>query len=81
VLCAAALVSGYATSALLGLIGLKRRGLMRHSHVLLLMPLHWILLSVAAWRALLQLMRCPHYWEKTPHGLARTSRRRHAQSG
>ena len=42
--------------------------------VLLLMPLHWLLLSLAAWRALYQLMRDPHRWEKTAHGLAKTSR-------
>ena len=69
-----ALVSGYLTSAALGLIGLKRRGLLRHGWVLLLMPLHWLLLSVAAWRALYQLLFNPFHWEKTAHGLARTSR-------
>jgi hypothetical protein len=73
-LCAAALVMGYVTSAALGLIGLKRRGLLRHGWVLLLMPLHWLLLSAAAWRALDQLLRDPFRWEKTAHGLARTSR-------
>ncbi|MGB9370207.1 MAG: glycosyltransferase [Xanthobacteraceae bacterium] len=69
-----ALVSGYLTSAALGLIGLKRRGLLRQGWVLLLMPLHWLLLSVAAWRALYQLLFNPFHWEKTAHGLARTSR-------
>jgi len=73
-LCGAALVAGYLTSAALGLVGLKRRGLLRHGWVLLLMPLHWLLLSVAAWRALWQLLRDPFRWEKTAHGLARTSR-------
>ena len=73
-LCGGALVAGYLTSAALGLIGLKRRGLLRHAWVLLLMPLHWLLLSVAAWRALYQLLRDPYRWEKTAHGLARTSR-------
>ena len=50
--------------------------------VLFLMPLHWLLLSAAAWRALWQLLRDPFRWEKTAHGLARTSRlaaqRRHS---
>jgi hypothetical protein len=32
------------------------------------------LLSLAAWRALFQLLRDPYRWEKTEHGLARTSR-------
>ncbi len=58
-LCGGALVAGYLTSATLGLIGLKRRGLLRQAWVLLLMPLHWLLLSVAAWRALWQLVRDP----------------------
>ncbi|HXG42058.1 MAG TPA: glycosyltransferase [Dehalococcoidia bacterium] len=33
------------------------------------MPFYWLLMSVAAWRALFQLPRRPHYWEKTEHGL------------
>ena len=69
-----ALVGGYLASAMLGLIGLARRGLLRHAWVLLLMPLHWLLLSAAAWRALYQLLHDPFRWEKTAHGLARTSR-------
>lgn len=30
-------------------------------------PFYWLLLSVAAWRAMFQLLRAPHLWEKTPH--------------
>ena len=44
--------------------------------MLLLIPLHWLLLSLASWRALYQLIRDPYRWEKTDHGLARTSRLR-----
>ncbi|ADM08886.1 hypothetical protein PB2503_04057 [Parvularcula bermudensis HTCC2503] len=33
-----------------------------------LSPLYWILQSVAAYRALWQLIRRPSYWEKTKHG-------------
>jgi cellulose synthase/poly-beta-1,6-N-acetylglucosamine synthase-like glycosyltransferase len=66
--------SGYVISVLLGAIGLSRRGLMPYAWVLLLMPLHWLLLSLAAWRALYQLLHSPYGWEKTEHGLARTSR-------
>ncbi len=36
----------------------------------LLSPLYWLLHSVAAWRALHQLVRNPFHWEKTPHGLS-----------
>ena len=68
------LAAGYFTSAALGLIGLARRRLLSCAWVLLLMPLYWLLLSLAAWRALFQLLRDPYRWEKTEHGLARTSR-------
>ena len=71
---AVTLLSGYLISAALGLIGLARRRLLGCAWVLLLMPVYWLLLSLAAWRALFQLLRDPYRWEKTEHGLARTSR-------
>jgi hypothetical protein len=33
-------------------------------------PIYWFLHSVAAWRASFQVLRDPHGWEKTPHGLS-----------
>lgn len=54
------------------------RGLGRLSPAALLMPIYWIMMSVAAWRALYQLATRPSYWEKTDHGLsaeAKTRRR------
>ena len=68
-------VIGYLTSALLGWLGLSRRGLLPMAWVLLLTPIHWLLLSLAAWRALYQLVFAPYAWEKTEHGLAKSSRR------
>lgn len=35
----------------------------------LLTPIYWILMSVAAYKALFQLFAKPYYWEKTHHGL------------
>lgn len=32
-------------------------------------PFYWILHSIAAYKALWQLIVRPHYWEKTDHGL------------
>lgn len=66
---------GYLSSAAIGWLGLSRRGLRSSGWVLVLTPLHWMLLSIAAWRALYQLFTAPFAWEKTEHGLARSSRR------
>ena len=71
---AATLLCGYASTIALDLVGLRRRGLLEHGWVLVLTPVYWFLLSLAAWRALFQLLYAPQYWEKTEHGLARTSR-------
>ncbi len=35
----------------------------------LISPLYWVLISIAAWKGLWQLLVAPHYWEKTVHGL------------
>lgn len=34
----------------------------------LLVPFYWLMMSMAAWKALFQLIFKPHYWEKTTHG-------------
>jgi len=68
------LVLGYVASIALGLAGLFRRRLLGCAWSLMLMPIYWVLLSLAAWRALFQFIRDPYRWEKTEHGLARTSR-------
>ena len=41
--------------------------------VALLSPFYWLLASVAAWKGAFQLIRRPHYWEKTVHGLTSVS--------
>jgi cellulose synthase/poly-beta-1,6-N-acetylglucosamine synthase-like glycosyltransferase len=68
-------IIGYLSSAFIGLLGLMRRGLASSAWVLLLTPIHWLMLSLAAWRALYQLLFAPYRWEKTAHGLAKTSHR------
>jgi hypothetical protein len=35
----------------------------------LLSPLYWVLISIAAWKGFWQMLVKPHYWEKTVHGL------------
>lgn len=68
-------VAGYLISIFLALIGLARRRMLSCGWALLGMPVYWLLLSLAAWRALFYLIVDPYAWEKTEHGLARTSRR------
>jgi cellulose synthase/poly-beta-1,6-N-acetylglucosamine synthase-like glycosyltransferase len=53
----------------LGLIAVARRHLYWLTPFALLTPLYWILHSIAAYKALWQLLRNPFYWEKTVHGL------------
>lgn len=72
------LVVGYLGTALASVAGLRRRRLPVRAGLLTTIPLYWLLLSVAAWRALGELVRAPHFWRKTEHGLAR---RRAAQVG
>ena len=74
VLYGTSVVIGYLTSVFLGWLGLLRRGLLPNAWALLFTPVHWLLLSLAAWRALYQFMIAPYAWEKTEHGLAKHSR-------
>jgi hypothetical protein len=71
----AALLSGYATSIVIAWTGLAQRRLLSIAWILPMVVVHWMLLSVAAWRALYQFLFDPFRWEKTAHGLAKTSRR------
>ena len=64
-----AIASGYVSTAVVGVIGLRRQGRLRQGWILLLTPLYWLCLSLAAWRALIQLFREPYRWEKTEHGI------------
>jgi len=64
---AATLIAGYASAITLDLIGLQRRGLLAHAWVLLLTPLYWLLLSLAAWRALYQLLSAHNHSPRPQH--------------
>ena len=36
----------------------------------LLTPVYWVMMSISAYKALVQVVFAPNYWEKTRHGLA-----------
>jgi cellulose synthase/poly-beta-1,6-N-acetylglucosamine synthase-like glycosyltransferase len=65
---------GYCVSATLGWLGLAHRGVRKKFRILFWTPVHWLLLSFAAWRAACQIIIAPHFWKKTEHGLDKTSR-------
>ncbi len=55
-------------------LGCRRRGWRDLYKVLLLLPVYFVFVSVAAYRAVAELVRAPHHWTKTDHGLSRSSR-------
>ncbi|MFG1461533.1 glycosyltransferase [Xanthobacter sp. DSM 24535] len=69
---------GYGGAVLLQLYGAGRRGLLPSTWVLLLLPFYWLLLSLATMLALVELIRAPHQWNKTEHGIASPRRPRDA---
>lgn len=67
-------LGGLAAMWLPGLVGCLRRGWFDLLPLVLLLPAYFLLGSLAAWLAVFELARHPHRWNKTEHGLARTSR-------
>ncbi len=61
------LLAGYASAVVLAVIAAMRRGIGRLIPNLLLVPVYWLMISLAAYRAMLQLVTQPYLWEKTPH--------------
>ncbi|MGI9353291.1 MAG: glycosyltransferase family 2 protein [Rhizobiaceae bacterium] len=66
------LVGGYTTYALLAFAVLKTLKTTRSARYLVTLPVYWLIISIAGWRAVVHLIVKPHKWEKTPHGLANT---------
>jgi len=69
------IVFGYGAFLLLGWRATprsRRRGFWK---LVLFTPVYWLMMSVAAWRAMIQLYREPHRWEKTPHRRRRRTQR------
>lgn len=58
---------GYLSFLLLGWQTLRIRERLGFWMIVLFTPAYWMLMSLAAWRAVWQLWRKPHLWEKTPH--------------
>ena len=68
-ICTICLVLGNVFFVLVHVIACLRAGMPRMIPLAILMPLYWVLISLAAWKGFLQLFWKPFYWEKTQHGL------------
>lgn len=61
------LAIGVLASLAILLVGARRAGIGRLAGHILTAPLYWLLISAAGYRALIQVIWRPHYWEKTEH--------------
>lgn len=62
-----AVLASYVAFAVLGWTGTKKPDRWRVGWRIAAIPLYWMLMSLAAWRALHQIFARPFLWEKTPH--------------
>ena len=51
------------------MIGCTKRGYYNLTKYALLVPIYWLGMSLAAYVAIYRLIKNPHYWFKTKHGL------------
>jgi len=63
-------VLGYGANFALGAILIRRRGMLVSPWVVVGFPLYWFLLFAALVVGVCDLVRRPHFWWKTEHGLA-----------
>jgi glycosyltransferase XagB len=65
------LLAGNGAFMYLNMLAPMRRGWLYLIPYSFTIPGYWILISIAAYKGLWQLLRNPFYWEKTRHGLSR----------
>lgn len=66
-LAAGNLAASYVAAAVLAALAVARRGGTMLMRCVLGIPLYWLAISIAAYLALVDLIRRPHFWAKTPH--------------
>jgi glycosyltransferase XagB len=67
------LIAGFASSMAVAAVAAARTGKPSLSPHVVTMPIYWLLACWAAWRAVIQLVIAPHFWEKTEHAARRHS--------
>lgn len=67
-------LSGYCTAVFAALTASAIANDLSHARAALTMALYWPLASIAAYRALFELLARPHHWRKTAHGVSSRKR-------
>lgn len=67
-------VFGYCVALFAALTACALSNSLRHARAALTMPLYWPLSTLAAVKALFDLLLRPHHWSKTAHGVSRRTR-------
>ncbi len=80
-ICIFNLVAGNASYLLIYVIACVKLKKFRSIPLAIGMPAYWIILSVASWRGLIQLIKKPFYWDKTTHGKPKVSKSSPDSSG
>jgi len=63
-------LAGYSVAIFAALTACALSNSLSHARAALTMPFYWPLASIAAWKALFELVFRPHHWSKTRHGIS-----------
>jgi glycosyltransferase XagB len=73
-ICLFNLIAGNLSYLLIYVIACVKLKKYRLTPLAMLMPAYWVLLSIASWRGLIQLITNPFYWDKTSHGVSKATK-------
>jgi cellulose synthase/poly-beta-1,6-N-acetylglucosamine synthase-like glycosyltransferase len=67
-------IAGYMTALALGVFVLRGKRIRKLIPQLIFIPVYWLFISAAAYRAVYQFFKAPFHWEKTKHGVTKIRR-------
>jgi cellulose synthase/poly-beta-1,6-N-acetylglucosamine synthase-like glycosyltransferase len=68
---ASSLLFGQALMLICASLAVHRRKIWRFAWVIPTLPIYWTLGAFAAWKAMIEVIAAPYYWDKTRHGISR----------
>ncbi len=69
------LLLGFAVATISGVMAMKRKRRQNQFWVHASLPIYWLLMSIAGWKALWEFVWDPFHWNKTQHGISKFNRR------